>query len=103
MKFVRALSGLGLLSLVTAAFAALTAICGNSGRPPSPDPELQTWRQHRPSAPQLGYFPEVIGELVGVVMIAAAGRIVFRLRLSPAPRSEGKPILLGLHRGRQDC
>jgi hypothetical protein len=45
-----------------------------------------------------GRFPELIGEGVVFAVYAVAGRIVLRLRLSPASRSEGRPILLGLHR-----
>jgi hypothetical protein len=97
MKFVRVLSRLALLSLVAAAFAALTGIYGGSVRPPLPNPEWRAGRQHRPSAPEIGKFPEFIGEGMIVAIFAVAGRIVFRLRLSPASRSEGQPILLGLH------
>jgi hypothetical protein len=32
-----------------------------------------------------------------VIFFAVGGRIIFRLRLSPPSRSEGQPILLGLH------
>ena len=102
MKFVRVLSRLALLSLTAAAFAGLTAIYGGSVRPPSPNPEWRAWRRHRPSTPEVGKFPELVGEGMVLAMYAVAGRIVLRLRLSPAPRSEGQPILLGLHRGRQD-
>jgi hypothetical protein len=35
---------------------------------------------------------------MGLALIAAAGRIVFRLRLSPPVRGEEDVILLDLHR-----
>ncbi|MGA8593424.1 MAG: hypothetical protein WB676_01660 [Bryobacteraceae bacterium] len=97
MKFVRVLLRSAFLSLAAAACAGLTAIYGGSVRRPLPNPGWQAARQHRPSAPEVGKFPEFVGEAVTVAIYAVAGRIVFRLRLSPASRSEGQPILLGLH------
>ena len=97
MKFVRALSRLALLLLAAAAFAALTGIYGGSVRPSLPNPRTQAARRHRPSAPEGGQFPELAGEGVLLAIYAVAGRVVFRLRLSPASRSGGQPILLGLH------
>jgi len=98
VKSVRVLSRIALLSLVAAAFAVLTAIYGGSARPPLPGPRWQAGRRHRPSAPRLSQFPEFIGEGVVVAVCAVAGRLVLRLRLSPASRSQGQPILLGLLR-----
>jgi hypothetical protein len=103
MKFIRVLSRLALLLLAAAAFAGLTRIYGGSVWPSSPDPQWRAGRRHRPSAPEVGQFPELIGEGMVVVIYAVAGRIVFRLRLSPASRNEGQPISLGLHRGTKDC
>ena len=103
MKFVQVLSRLALLSLAAAAFSGLTGIYGGSVRSPLPNPQWRAWRRHRPSAPEVGQFPELIGEGMVVAIYAVAGRIVFRLRLSPASRSEGQPISLNLHRGTKDC
>lgn len=97
MRFVRVLSRLALLSLVAAAFAALTGIYGGSVRLSLPNPQVRAARRHRPAAPEGGKFPEFVGEGLIVAIFAVAGRVVFRLRLSPASRSERKPILLGLH------
>jgi hypothetical protein len=96
MKFMRVCSRLAILSLAAAAFAGLTAIYGGSARP-LPNPRLRAWKEHRPSAPDLGRFPELIGEGIVVAIYAVAGRLIFRLRLSPRSRSEGDPISLGLH------
>jgi hypothetical protein len=101
VKLVRVLSRLALLSLAAAAFVGLTGIYGGSVRPPLPNPRWQAERRHRPSAPHVSQFPEFVGEGVVLALYAVAGRIVFRLRLSPASRSEGQPILLDLHRERR--
>ncbi len=98
MKFVRVLPRLALLLLVVAAFVGLTRIYGSLVTYPLPDPGWRAWRQHRPSAPQVGRFPELLGEGMVFAIYAVAGRIVLRLRLSPASRSEGHLILLGLHK-----
>ena len=97
MKFVRMLSRLAFLSLAAAAFAGLTGIYGGSVRPSLPNPQVRAVRRHRPAAPEGGQFPEFAGEGLIIAIFAVAGRVVFRLRLSPASRSEGQPILLGLH------
>ncbi|HEY3454330.1 MAG TPA: hypothetical protein VGK64_06980 [Bryobacteraceae bacterium] len=96
MKFVRVLSRLALLSLAAASFAGLTRIYGDSVRLTLPDPEWRAGRQHRPSTPEIGQFPELIGEGMLLIFYAVAGRIVLRLRLSPPSRTEGQPILLSL-------
>jgi hypothetical protein len=88
---------LALLSLAAAAFAALTGIYGRSVRPPLPNPRGRAASRHRPSAPEAGLFPEFVGEGMIVAIFAVGGRILFQLRLSPASRSEGQPILLDLH------
>lgn len=103
MKIVRVLSRLAPLLLAAAAFAGLTGIYGGSVRPPLPDPQWRDWRRHRPAAPKVGHFPELIGEVMIVAIYAVAGRIVLRLRLSPASRGEGQRILLGLDSSRQVC
>jgi hypothetical protein len=97
MKFVRVLSRLALLSLAAGAFAALTGIYGASARSPLPDRQWRGGREHRPSGPEAGRFPELTGEDIVLATYAVAGRIVLRLRLSPASRSAGQPISLGLH------
>ena len=97
MKFVRVISRLAPLSLAAAAFAGLTEIYGGSVPPPLPNPQWRAGRRHRPSAPEVGKFPELVGEGMVLAIYAVAGRIVLRLRLSPASRGEGQPILLGLY------
>ena len=97
MKFVRVLLRLALLSLAAASLAALTGIYGGSIRPPLPNLQWRVARRHRPAAPEVGKFPEFVGEFVILAVFGVGGRIVFRLRLSPKSRSEGQPILLGLH------
>jgi len=99
VKLVRVLSRLALLSLAAAAFVGLTGIYGDSVRPPVPNPHSQAARRYRPSAPQVGRFPEFVGEGMLLAFFAVVGRIALRLRLSPVSRSEGQPILLDLHRG----
>jgi hypothetical protein len=98
MKLVRVLSRLALLSLAAAGFVGLTGIYGDSVRPPLPNPRWQAVGQHRPSAPEVDQFPEFVAAGVELALFAVAGRMVFRLRLSPVSRSEGQPILLNLNR-----
>jgi len=97
MKVLRVVSRLILLSLVAAAFTALTAIYGGLVHSPLPNPHSRAMRQHRPAAPELGGFPVFVAEFAVVAIFGVGGRIVLRLRLSPASRSEGQLILLGLH------
>jgi hypothetical protein len=101
VKLVRLLSRLALVSLAAAAFVGLTGIYGGSVRPPLPNPRWQEERRHRPSAPLVSQFPEFFGGGVELALYALAGRIVFRLRLSPVSHSERQPILLNLHRERR--
>jgi hypothetical protein len=101
VKLVRVLSRLALLSLAAAAFVGLTGIYGGSVRVPLPSPRWQEGRQHRPSAPEVGQFPEFVAAGVELALFAVAGRMIFRLRLSPVSRSEGQPILLNLQRERR--
>jgi hypothetical protein len=100
VKQVRVLSQLACLSLAAAAFAGLTRIYAGSVRPPLPDPNFQAERLHRPSALQLNRFPEFVGDGMILALFALAGRIIFRLRLSPVPRRHG-PTLLNLHQERE--
>jgi hypothetical protein len=91
---------IALLSLAAAAFVGLTGMFGRSVRLALPNPGWQAERAHRQSAPQGRYFfTEFGGEFILLAVCAAVGRVVLRLRLSPASRSEGQPILLDLHRG----
>ncbi len=99
MKLARALSRLALLALSGAALAGLTAIYGGSVRTALPSPRWQAERRHRPSAPGISRFPEFTGEVMMLVVFTAAGHIVFRMRLSPAPRSKHEVISLDLSRG----
>ena len=98
MNLIRVLFRLALLALVAAAFVGLTAIYGSSVRPPLPYARFQAAHRHRPPEPQLGRVTEVIGEGLLLALFAVGGRVALRLRLNPAPSSEGKPILLGLDR-----
>jgi hypothetical protein len=102
MKLVRLLSRLALLSLATAAFVGLTGIYGGSVRPSLPSPRYRATHRHPPSAPQVSHFLEFVGAGIVLALFAVGGRTALRLRLSPAPRSEGQLILLGLHRGHHD-
>ena len=98
MKLTPVLARIALLSLAAAVFVGLTAIYAGSMRPRSVDPRRQAARRHRPSEPQASRLPSFIGEGMLLALIAVAGRIVFRLRLSPEPRSEEGVISLDLHR-----
>lgn len=102
MKFVQTLSRLALLSLVAAAFVALTATYGASIRTPMSDSRWREGRAHRPSAPEFARLPEVVGEVLIMAIYAVAGRIVLRLRLSPPSRTDGQLISLSLYRRRKD-
>jgi hypothetical protein len=73
---------------------------GASVRLPLPDPQWQAGRRHRASWPQSNRLPSGIGEFVAegiaLTLYAALGRIVLRMRLSPASPNEGKLISLNL-------
>jgi hypothetical protein len=94
---MRVLSRVALLSLAAVVFVGLTGMYGRSVRPSLPDRVGQAERQHRASQPRISQFPEFIGYVFLLLFFAGIGRIAFRLRLSPPPRNEGQPILLGLH------
>lgn len=97
MKTARVLARLGLLSLAAAAVIGLTQEYAGSLRPRFVNPYRQEMRlSRRPDAPQLSRFPSFFGEGVLLALIAVAGRLVFRLRLSDASRSDGRAILLDL-------
>lgn len=98
MKVARLLARCALLLVAAAALVGLTEMYGSSAKPPLPSPRSQAERLHRPSAPQIGYLPEFIGEGLFVAIFAGIGRLVFRLRLSPASCSEKEPALLDFHR-----
>jgi len=82
---LRILSRLALLSLAAAAFTVLTALYARSVRTPTPTPH---WRLHRALAPKITGLPEFFGEGILIAVCTLAGRLVFRLRLSPAPPRE---------------
>ena len=96
VKIMRVAARTAFVSLVAGVFVVLTQAYGHSVRVPLPDARWRAGRAHRPSAPELGKFPELVGEGMIVAVYAVAGRIVLRVRLSTASRSEGQPILLGL-------
>ena len=97
MKWVRMLARLVLISLAAAAFVVLAGLYANSMWPDSVNPSLQA-REHRPSGPNPSRFPSFIGEGILFALLTAAGRIVFRLRLSAVSRSEERMISLDLYR-----
>jgi hypothetical protein len=101
VKLNRVLSRIAILSLAAAAFVGLTGIYGASRRTALPSASWQAERRHRPSAPQDGDFQDVVGNGVVLAVFAFAGRILFRLRLSPVSRRERQLILLDLHRKRR--
>jgi hypothetical protein len=90
MKLVRVLSRIALISLAAAVFVGLTGIYGGSRRLGLPSASWQEERGHRLPAPQVDYFPDVIGDGIVLAIFAFAGRIIFRLRLSPVSRNEGQ-------------
>jgi len=93
------LARIALLSMVAALFFWLTQVYAGSVRPPRfAGRYLRERRNNRPSEPQFGRFPSFFGEGLIVALIAVAGRIVFRLRLTPAPRNEDPMILLDVDR-----
>jgi len=99
VKLARVLWRIALLSLAAAVFIGLTQVYAGSLRPPRfGDRYLRVRRNNRPSEPQAGRFPSFLGEGMLIALIAVAGRIVFRLRLTPASRSEDEVILLDLGR-----
>jgi hypothetical protein len=98
MKLVWVLGRIAIVGLVAAVFVALTQAYARSIQVPLPDPGWRGERAHRPSAPDLGKVPELVGEGLVVAIYAVGGRIVLRLRLSPASRNEGHPISLSLEK-----
>jgi len=96
VRSARLLSRIALLLLAGVGLAALTAAFVGAVQTALPNPGWQAERRHRPAAPGLIHFAEFVGALGEVALFAVGGRLVFRLRLSPAPRNEGQPILLGL-------
>ena len=93
MKSIRLLSRLALLSLAAAAFTLLTSVYSRFVRTPSPLPQ---WKLNRRLAPQISRFPEVLGEGILIAICTVAGRLVFRLRLSPPPPRDKPPVSLRL-------
>ena len=102
MKFLRLRLRLAVLLLAAAAFAGLTWFYGGLARPLPANPGWRTERSHRPSTPGPSRFPEFVGEVMVVAIVAAVGRLAFRLGLSPASRSERKAILLDLGQERRE-
>jgi hypothetical protein len=103
VKLIRGLPRLALLSLAAAACAGLTGTCGSLVRTPLPNPRYRAKHRHLRSAPQVSHFLEFVGAGMRFAVFAVGGRVALRLGLSPAARSEGRPILLCFSRGRQDC
>ena len=99
MKPARLLARLVLLLVAAAVFIGLTQFYAGSLRADSVNAYRRALRRHRPSEPQLSRFPSFLGAGMLFALIAVAGRLVFRLRLSPASENEDRVILLDLYRG----
>lgn len=99
MKPARLLARVALVLLAAAVFIGLTQFYAGSMRPGSVNAYRRALRRHRPSEPQLSRFPSFLGAGMLFALIAVAGRLVFRLRLSPASQNEDRVILLDLHQG----
>jgi hypothetical protein len=97
MKLFRVMGRIALLFLAAAVFIGLTQIYAGSVKPP-PFANIygQARRNNRPSAPQIGRLPSFFGEILLVALIAVAGRVVFRLRLTSASPNEDELTLLNL-------
>lgn len=93
MNTMRTLSRLVILSLLAAAFALLTAMYGRSMPHSS---SSQHRKLHRSPAPKIKQLPDFLGAVVSIGVWTVAGRVVFRLRLSPQPPWKGQQISLGL-------
>lgn len=98
MNLRQVLPRLCLLSFAAAAFAVLTAVYGHTTQTRVPPPRWRAERLHRPSAPDATRFPEVLADGAVVAICTVAGRLVFRLRLSPTRAGDEQPTLLGLPR-----
>ena len=98
VKPARVLSRRALLAPAAAAFVGLTGIYGAPVWPPLTDPRYRASRTGAAGESVSGIHR--CGSRVGA--FCSRGSIVFRLRLSPAPRGERQAILLGLsgHVGR---
>jgi|HubBroStandDraft_6_1064221.scaffolds.fasta_scaffold1965691_1 hypothetical protein len=103
MKFVRLLSRIFILLSASAAFVGATDIYGRSAQinPIFLNPLENAERLHQPSAPEIGYFSQFMGYTLFFIMCTLAARTLFRMRLNPAPRGEGHPVLLDLHQKRE--
>jgi len=99
VKWERVLLRLALVSLAAGVFIGLTEIWAGFMQPPVVSSRLQAARLHRPSGPQVSQFPEFIGEGMGLALLVAVGRIVFRLRLSGVSRREERLTSLNLSSG----
>lgn len=53
------------------------------------------------SGPEIVWFPDLIYRATLLAFFCLAGRVLFRLRLNPAPRGEGQPVLLDLRQENQ--
>lgn len=85
MNPLRTLTRLLLLSLAAALCVLLTARLGAKVPAPSPAPR---YRMHRSLAPRITELPEFLGEALLLAACTTAGRLIFRLRLSPTPRKQ---------------
>ena len=100
MKLLRVLARITVLSLAACVFIGLTEIYAGWLRPPFERPRVQAARRHRPSEPQISRLHSFIFEGMLLALMTAAGRIVFRLRLSAGVRKEEEAIVLHLQRVR---
>jgi hypothetical protein len=108
MKFLRVLSRIALLLVAAAVIVGLIWMhYGGAAQPVLPEATIrhmgpaifaryQEEIRHQPSAPNVGYVTDFVGYGILLAVCAWVGRMAFRLRLNPAPRGEGQPVLLGL-------
>jgi hypothetical protein len=96
MRLVRLMSRILILLLAATALIGLEEVYSRSAYPLT-NPRLDAERRHQPSAPEVGYISQFIGYALFLTMCALGGRLVFRMRLNPAPRTDGHPLLLDLH------
>ena len=109
MKLVRVLSRLIALLVAVGAFVGLTAMyyehTPHVALPATTVREMgarnfERWQaeiRHQPSAPELGYFSEFVASAIMLAIFGWMGRLLFRLRLNPAPRGEGQLIFCTEH------
>jgi hypothetical protein len=102
MKWGRQVARLALICLAAALFIGVTETYVAFTPPPVVNSRLPPRRIDRPSEPQISRLPAFIGEGLGIALLVAVGRIVFRLRLSSGSRSDERLTSLSLRRANPD-